>query len=267
MPPPAADTTPFRFCSSAYSLTTLLCPADRKRLLREIRSRLKEGLPCRVLSTSLIEAGVDVDFPASWREEAGLDSILQTAGRCNREGRRAAAESLVTVFRLDGMRASSLIQPNIDSARNVLTRFSDPASPQAIEAYFSFYRTLKGSAALDVHGVLDAFRKGYKGCLFPFATVAEWFHLIETPTVTLYIPVDQGQSLIGQLRAGYSTRSLYRQLGQYAVNIYPDHLQNLLDAGAAELLAGDSYVLTDLSLYSRDTGLALPVETGKAIWG
>ena len=250
-----------------YCLTTLLCPADRKRLLREIRSRLKEGLPCRVLSTSLIEAGVDVDFPASWREEAGLDSILQTAGRCNREGRRAAAESLVTVFRLDGMQASSLIQLNVDSARNVLTRFSDPASPQAIETYFSFYRTLKGNAALDVHGVLDAFRKGYKGCLFPFATVAEWFHLIETPTVTLYIPVDQGQSLIGQLRAGYSTRSLYRQLGQYAVNIYPDHLQNLLDAGAAELLAGDSYVLTDLSLYSRDTGLTLHVETGKAIWG
>ena len=71
-----------------YCLTTLLCPADRKRLLKEIRARLKDGLPCRVVSTSLIEAGVDVDFPAAWREEAGLDSILQTAGRCNREGKK-----------------------------------------------------------------------------------------------------------------------------------------------------------------------------------
>lgn len=250
-----------------YCLTTLLCPVDRKRLLRQIRSRLQEGLPCRVISTSLIEAGVDVDFPAAWREEAGLDSILQTAGRCNREGKRAAADSLVSVFRLEGMQPLSLIRTNVDSTRSVLARFSDPASPQAIEAYFSFYRTLKGNAALDIHGVLDAFRKGYQGCLFPFATVAEWFHLIETPTVTLYIPIDQGQSLIDQLRAGNSSRSLYRQLGQYAVNVYPNHLQNLLDAGAAEPLAGDNYVLTDLSLYSHDTGLTLQVETGKALFG
>ena len=71
----------------SYCLTTLLCAADRKRLLREIRARLREGRPCRVVATSLIEAGVDVDFPAAWREEAGLDSILQTAGRCNREGK------------------------------------------------------------------------------------------------------------------------------------------------------------------------------------
>lgn len=250
-----------RFC-----LTTLLCPVDRKRLLRQIRSRLQEGLPCRVISTSLIEAGVDVDFPAAWREEAGLDSILQTAGRCNREGKRSAADSLVSVFRLDGVRPLSLIRTNIDSTRSVLAQFSDPASPQAIEAYFSFYRTLKGSAALDVHGVLDAFRKGIQGCLFPFAAVAAQFHLIDTPTVTLYIPVEQGQILIDQLRAGYASRALYRKLGQYAINIYPDHLQSLLDAGAAEPLAGDSYVLTDLSLYSRDTGLALQVETGKALF-
>ena len=250
-----------------YCLTTLLCPVDRKRLLWEIRSRLQRGLPYRVLSTSLIEAGVDVDFPVAWREEAGLDSILQTAGRCNREGRRAAADSLVSVFRLEGMQPLSLIRTNVDSTRSVLARFSDPASPQAIQAYFSFYRTLKGNAALDVHGVLDAFRKGYQGCLFPFATVAEWFHLIESPTVTIYIPIDQGQSLVDQLRAGNSSRALYRRLGQYAVNIYPNHLQDLLDAGAAESLAGGSYVLTDLSLYSHETGLALHVETGKALFG
>ena len=71
-----------------YCLTTLQYPADRKRILKEIRQRLKDGLPCRVVSTSLIEAGVDVDFPCAYRELAGLDSILQTAGRCNREGKR-----------------------------------------------------------------------------------------------------------------------------------------------------------------------------------
>lgn len=81
-----------------YCLTTLLCPADRKRQLEEIGYRLKEKLPCRVVSTSLIEAGVDVDFPAAWREEAGLDSVLQTARALQPGRENPAAESLVRVF-------------------------------------------------------------------------------------------------------------------------------------------------------------------------
>ena len=84
----------------SYHLSTLMYPAHRQRVLNEIRQRLKEGAVCRVLSTSLIEAGVDVDFPTVYREMAGLDSILQAAGRCNREGRRSSAESIVaTVYK------------------------------------------------------------------------------------------------------------------------------------------------------------------------
>ena len=76
----------------SYCLTTLLCAEDRKNKLDEIRQRLKQGLDCRVISTSLIEAGVDVDFPVAYREEAGLDSFIQTAGRCNREGKISDSE-------------------------------------------------------------------------------------------------------------------------------------------------------------------------------
>lgn len=249
-----------------YCLTTLLCPADRKRLLKEIRSRLQEGLPCRVVSTSLIEAGVDVDFPSAWREEAGLDSILQTAGRCNREGKHPAAESVVTIFRLEGQRTPAMIRPNVDSTRHVLNAFPDPAQPEAIERYFSFYRAVKGDASLDQHQILDAFRTGFEGRMFPFATVAEMFHLIDTATATVYLPVDEGAALVEHLRAGDVSRSLYRRLGQYAVNIYPEHLKKLLDAGAVEPAGVDSYILTDLSLYDRQTGLSLDVETGKGFF-
>ena len=249
-----------------YCLTTLLCPAHRKRLLQEIRLRLKEGLPCRVVSTSLIEAGVDVDFPAAWREEAGLDSVLQTAGRCNREGRRPAEESIVTVFRLKDQKAPAMIRPNVDSARNVMQNFSDPTLPEAITAYFTFYRAVKGDPALDKQGVLEAFRKGFQGIGMPFATVAERFRFIEEATVTVYLPVEEGAGLVERLRAGEKGRWLYRQLGQFAVSIYPDHLKNLLDAGAVEPAGTECYILTDTSLYHDDTGLEMDIETGKGIF-
>ena len=247
----------------SYCLTTLLCPADRKRLLEEIRERLKNGLPCRVVSTSLIEAGVDVDFPTAWREEAGLDSIIQTAGRCNREGKASAEQSIVTIFRLEGQQVPAMIRPNVDSTRHVLQTFADPAQPEAIESYFSFYRTLKGSAALDQKGILDAFQKGYEGRIFPFAAVANMFHLIDSPTTTVYIPTGEGKSLVESLRAGLISRSLFRKLGQYAVNVYPDHLKRLLDAGAVQATESGAYILTDKDLYHSSTGLALDVEMGK----
>lgn len=250
-----------RFC-----LTTLLCPADRKRLLEEIRQRLTDGMPCRVVSTSLIEAGVDVDFPAVWREEAGLDSILQTTGRCNREGKRATEDSKVTIFSLESQTVPAMIQQNVDATRSVFSRFDDPAEPAAIESYFQFFLTLKGNAALDSQNVLEAFHHGMQGVLFPFSSVAEKFHLIENQTVTIYLPVGEGAELVNQLKLGYATRSLYHRLGQYSVNVYPDHLKNLLDAGAAEPVGDGNYILTDTTLYDNLTGLSLDVETGKGMF-
>ena len=249
-----------------YCLTTLLYPADRKRLLKEIRARLKNDLPCRVVSTSLIEAGVDVDFPAAWREEAGLDSVLQTAGRCNREGKYPAENCIVTVFRLQGQRVPAMIRPNVDAARMVMDSFADPAQPDAIEAYFSFFRAVKGNAALDKNQIMDMFCKGYQGCIFPFSSAAEKFHLIDTNTVTVYLPVDHGIDMLDDLRAGQVNRTLYRQLGQYSVSIYPEHLRKLLDAGAVEPVDESSYILTDRTLYDRSIGLSLDVETGKGIF-
>lgn len=241
-----------------YCLTTLLCPADRKRLLAEIRQRLKDKKVCRVVSTSLIEAGVDVDFPAVWREEAGLDSILQTAGRCNREGRRSMAESIVTIFRLAGQRAPAMIRPNVDAACSVLDRFSDPAALEAIHAYFDSFMAIKGNPALDFKEILPTFEHQ----LCPFDTVNGLFHLIESPTTAIYIPVDGGSELVERLRRGETGRKLYRQLDQYAVNVYDDHLDRLRDAGVLEPAGNGNYILTDLNAYSRETGLAMDVETG-----
>lgn len=87
----------------ARHLTTLMCAKHRSQVLAEVRLLLKAGKPCRLVATSLIEAGVDVDFPAVLRAEAGLDSIAQAAGRCNREGKRAPADSAVMIFATENL--------------------------------------------------------------------------------------------------------------------------------------------------------------------
>ncbi|WP_270544776.1 CRISPR-associated helicase Cas3' [Bifidobacterium pseudocatenulatum] len=120
----------------SFCLTTLQCAADRQRLFAEIRDRLDAGASCRVVSTSLIEAGVDVDFPVAYREEAGLDSVIQTAGRCNREGRRPVSESVVHVFSTEGGCAPFLRQ-NIAAFRAVADRHADLNTDEAVHAYFA----------------------------------------------------------------------------------------------------------------------------------
>lgn len=244
-----------------FHLSTLMYPAHRRAQLEEIRHRLDMGLPCRVVSTSLIEAGVDVDFPAVYREEAGLDSILQAAGRCNREGKRSAESSFVTVFRGEGG-TPPLFATAIGAGREAMARYEDIASPEAIHAYFTNLLDLKGTQAQDVHGILPLMRSE----LFPFRTVSERFHLIDSPTVTVYIPKNEGAGLIERLRSGERNRNLYRQLGQYGVSVYEQHFNALDRGGDLERLEDGSVILSNLGLYSEHTGLSLEADSGKGLF-
>lgn len=257
-----------------FCLTTLQCAADRKHLLRTIRERLAAGETCRVVSTSLIEAGVDVDFPTAYREETGLDSIIQTAGRCNREGKHAAEQSVVYVFSTEGGCAPYLRQ-NLAAYHAVANRYADLMSNDAVRMYFTELlgmlsgggngRNTAGNDALDVHRIITL--HGYdKG--MPFERIAELFKLIDTPTVPVYIPwsdetSDEGVRLCAQLERGDIDRTLFRKLGKYAVNVWPQHLRKLLSAGAVLPVGrgGDAeescYILRDPGLYSSQLGLRL----------
>lgn len=245
----------------SFHLSTLMYPAHRKAVLEEIRARLKDGLPCRVVSTSLIEAGVDVDFPAVFREEAGLDSILQAAGRCNREGKRPVEESIVTLFQSEEP-PPSLFELPITAGRQALSRYQRPDSPEAIRYYFQELLDLKGAQALDQKRILPTIEREF----MPFRKIAENFHLIDNETKTVYIPLDEGDGLIRQIRCGERSRALYRALGRYAVSVYPQHFEALDLAGGLEVLEDGSAILTDLTLYDSAVGLSLAVDSGKALF-
>lgn len=246
-----------------FHLSTLMCPVHRKQKLDEIRERLKSGKTCRVVSTSLIEAGVDVDFPRVFREMAGLDSILQAAGRCNREGKRSAESSIVTVFESEN-KVNKLIAVNRDAAEETVRDWTQPNTTSTIERYFKAYRDFLRND--DKSGVITASEKVISGCGLPFEWIAKEFKLIDQNTFTVYISVGEGKELISRLREGERSRELYRKAGMYSVSIYENHFNALINAGAAEPFGDDAAILTDLSLYSDEKGLATDVRDGSALF-
>ena len=140
-----------------------MCAVHRRRVLAEIRQVLQAGEPCRVISTSLIEAGVDVDFPRVLRAEAGLDSIAQAAGRCNREGRRSASDSEVAIFATanDDWAPPPELKKFAQATIEVLRHHGDdPLSLAAIEAYFRLLYWQQGPQELDKHGLLKLVEDG-----------------------------------------------------------------------------------------------------------
>ena len=247
-----------------FHLSTLMCPVHRKQKLDEIRERLKSGKTCRVVSTSLIEAGVDVDFPRVFREMAGLDSILQAAGRCNREGKRSAESSIVTVFESEN-KVNKLIAVNRDAAEETVRDWTQPNTMSTIERYFKAYRDFLRND--DKSGVMTASEKGISGCGLPFEWIAKEFKLIDQNTFTVYISVGEGKELISRLREGERSRELYRKAGMYSVSIYENHFNALINAGAAEPFGEDAAFLTDCSLYSDEKGLSTDVDGGNALFG
>ena len=127
---------------------------------------------------------------------------------------------------------------------------------------FSTLLDLKGAEAQDAHHILSLMESDF----FPFRTVAERFHLIDSPTTTVYLPLEEGAGLVELLRSGQYSRTLYRRLGQYGVSVYPQHLAALEQAGALEHLEDGSVVLRDIGLYTQTTGLTLEPSGGNALF-
>ena len=246
-----------------FHLTTLMCAKHRSQKLDEIRGRLKKGEPCRVIATSLIEAGVDVDFPLVMRAEAGLDSVAQAAGRCNREGKRPSENSFVWIFAPEEQwKAPPELAAQAAVMRLTADSFSDDLlSTQAVAAYFAELYQLKGSE-LDNKKILKMHNDTGQSLDFPFQTIADKFRMIENHMQPLIIPFDvEAENLINNLHHADHIGGLLHKLQPYTVQIPEKALAALYKAGRIEPINEKNfgkqfYTLIGLDLYDEVAGLS-----------
>ena len=262
-----------RDMEGAYHLSTLMCPLHRRNVLAEIKERLKEKKPARLVSTSLIEAGVDIDFPEVWRAATGLDSIIQAGGRCNREGGPVLGR--VVVFVPADAKLQKDIEASWQAARPVLRRFAnDPNDLDPISSYFNEVYWQKGRPALDAAmiggrtGILQAIAERANELAFPFSGIAEAFQMIDDYKEPVIVPWRAGKDdgeverlLTGIASKSRPTASDFRRLQQYTVSIPPLVRGQWLALGVltpAHPALGDALLkFTDLGRYDPKTGLDL----------
>ena len=245
-----------------YHLSTNMYPEHRRRVLDEIRSRLKEGKPCRVISTSLVEAGVDLDFPVVYRAMAGLDSIAQAAGRCNREG-RMAEKGQVFVFDTEKLPTMPWLKRCVSRTAETLRTLPD-ADPLGLEAMRRYFELLYDVQELDKKQIMPRLNSLTRDLYFPFSEIAGDFRFIEDETVGVIVPIEpEAEALVRELYFTKFPRSTLRKLQQYSVSLRTREFAILNAAGALEMIGEEFPILRNRGAYREDVGLC--VERGD-IW-
>lgn len=241
-------------------LSALMCPAHRRKVLGAIRARLAGTGECRVVSTQLVEAGVDVDFPVVYRAMAGLESLAQSAGRCNREGLLPGKGRFV-VFNPQTS-PPGLLKLHQEVARVMLRNEPglDLWSPATFRGYFDM---LYATRNLDAKRI-QPLRQGLR-----FEEVARTFQMIDDAGETVFVPYGkEGRKAIQALRHGGPSAARFRELQPFGVTIYPEGLKKLLQVGAVEVLLPESvgiHVLVSDVHYHERLGLLVDPDPFAAI--
>jgi len=243
--------------SGRVHLSARMCPEHRATVIADIKAALKERLdgvrdtPLRVVSTTLVEAGVDFDFPVVYRALAGLDSIAQAAGRCNREGRMDGLGQVV-VFRPEKERGKGMMQ----EARNVASELidagliSDALAPETFARYFELlYANVsrnQGGKGLDAKDIVTLLTPDAKDCALSFRTAAELFKLIDEEgqqsVVVRYARDDAMReklnATLGALAKDPTAKWAYRKLQRFSVSIPEKEFKRMEQAQMLEVVAG-----------------------------
>jgi len=243
---------------SAFHLSTYMCPVHRLETIKEIKYCLDNNLQCRVVATPLIEAGVDLDFPVVYRAVAGLDSIIQAAGRCNRNGKLEAGKVFVFYSKeKHGMPLKGRNSRKVQIMELIFRRFEDPISLDAIKEYFEQLYDIEGDDRLDKEGIINMFEEGSGYLDFKFEEAAEKFKLIKNNTIPIIIPYDTlAESLVDEARNSMFPATLMRKLQPYTITVFENEYRELLSMGVIDNIKGIFDVLIDKKLYNTDTGLS-----------
>ena len=233
-------------------LSRMMCSAHVAATIQHIKSALKEknGCPVRVIATQLVEAGVDIDFPVVYRQEAGLDSILQAAGRCNREGRQGFGTTYVFSLGKEHALPTGFISQTNNARLNMLGQY-DWFAPETMVAYFK-----------QLHSRIDNFDKQQMQALLykpecEFEEAAIRFHLIDDQSIPALINWHDSIDLYQQLLSEGPSYQLMKQTAQYSVNIRKRDFDLLKSIGAIEEPFENIYVITNPAFYHDDTGLSI----------
>lgn len=248
---------------SNIHLSALMHPSHRTRKLDEVRRRLLDGLPCRVVSTQLIEAGVDVDFPCVFRAVSGIDSIAQAAGRCNRNGLSDTPQK-VFVFEFPEDSSCSFFRQAAQSAKKLFDKFSgNLTAPECVRKYFADY-FWKNEQRMDSDGIIKKCLMAQSGNI-QFKEIAE-FKMIKSATIPIVVVLEEpAEKLARSLEFAEHKGGILRRLQQYTVQIYPyqfDEIREWLESPEPGV-----WVLRSEELYSDQTGLKCSPPEGQAFFG
>lgn len=258
-----------------FHLSTYMMAEERKQTIAEISKKMEElerdypGLEnvpeerqILVISTSLIEAGVNLDFSTAFRELTGLDSILQVAGRCNREGKRQDAK--VFIFTLEGTKICSTDGGKSNQTKWLIEKYEDIASPECILEYYDkvFLNNEKEMRRFTMYNYMEGCGSKKK-LLIPFKSYAEDFHLIEDGTVSIVIQaykdeneikeIKEAKELVERLRFGALGND--RKLQRYTCSVSRQEFEDLQKQHVIEDYESGIYCLTNPDYYEKGLGI------------
>ncbi|WGS83802.1 CRISPR-associated helicase Cas3' [Methylomonas sp. UP202] len=276
---------------TVFHLSTNLCSAHRQAIFQAMRQRLDDKQPVLCISTQLIEAGVDIDFASVIRFMAGLDSIAQAAGRCNRNGRLPTASVLVVNPAKESIEQLKDIKQGQAHSRRVLDELgdSDLLSPQAMSQYFKYYffdraNEMDYPVPAKQLGVDDSLlnllskndknpqilqdSRHYAMLRQSFKAAAQHFKVIDAPTESLLVPWGEGKELITELcgldsRDTKALRRYLKQAQKFSVNVFPNDWEKLTQQHAAHQIGETGVYYLEKQYYSDEFGLTT-TPVGKA---
>ena len=244
-------------------LSRSMCSAHLRRAIETVKERMREGKLTKVISTQLIEAGVDLDFPCVWRAHSGLGSIIQAGGRCNREGKMERRGQVFVFSLADGSRPFGNIARGCNATKMLLHKLSnkitDPTDPEVIAKYYRLY--FKDIPDFDTEGIAQDLTEDPED--INFESAAERFKLIDDEgTFPVIVPyMEEGKALVRMIRNHeILTREGYHRMQEYSVSLRQGDYSTLLSHGNIEQIPwGEDFisVLVDDECYDSVAGVVI----------